>query len=62
MNDAYEDVVTIFQPEKSPEDEAVLLKFQTRRGEVLSLRASDTIARGLGTQLRDAAGRSQTEL
>ena len=51
MNEAYEDLVTIFPPEKSPERDAVILRFQTRSGEVLRLGASDTIARNLGTQL-----------
>ena len=51
MNETYADIVTIFPPEKSPEGDAVLLKFQTRSGEVLRLRVSDSIARNLGTQL-----------
>jgi hypothetical protein len=51
VNQSYEDVVTIFPPKNSPKGEAVLLKFQTRSGEVLRFRVSDTIARGLGTQL-----------
>jgi hypothetical protein len=51
MNEPYEDVVTTFPPKKSPKGEAVLLEFQTRSGEVLRLRVSDAIARGLGTQL-----------
>ena len=51
MNEAYGNIVTIFPPHKSPEEDAVL-QFQTRSGEVLRLRVSDTVARGLGTQLR----------
>ncbi len=51
MNEVYEDLVTMFPPKKSPTGDAVLLKFQTRSGEVLCLRVSDTFARGLGTQL-----------
>ena len=51
MNEPYQDVVTIFPPEKSPEGEAVLLKFQTPSGEVARLRLSDYVARNLGTQL-----------
>jgi hypothetical protein len=51
MNEPYEDVVSTFPPEKSPEGETVLLKFQTRSGEVFRLRVSDSIARNLGTQL-----------
>jgi len=51
MNEAYEDLVTIFPPEKSPERDAVILRFQTRSGEVLRLGASDTIARDPGTRL-----------
>lgn len=51
MNEAYEDVVTIFPPKKSPEGDAVILKFQTRSGEVLRLSVSSPIARNLGTQL-----------
>lgn len=49
MNEAYEELVTTFPPEKSPKGEAVLLKFQTRSGEVLRLRVSGVIARQLGT-------------
>ena len=51
VNAAYQDVATIFPPAKSRKGEAVLLKFQTRSGEVLRLRVSEAIARGLGTQL-----------
>jgi hypothetical protein len=51
VNEAYEDSVTTFPPEKSPEGDAVILKFQTRSGEVLRLRVSDSIARNLGIQL-----------
>ncbi len=51
MNEAYESVVSILPPEKSPEDEAVLLKFHTQSGEVTRLRLSAYIARHLGTQL-----------
>ena len=51
MNEPYEDIVTIYPPEKSLDGKAVLLKFQTRSGEVLRLRVSDTFARAIGTQL-----------
>ena len=51
MDESYEDLVTIFPPEKSLDGKAVLFKFQTRSGEVLRLRASDPIARNFGTQL-----------
>lgn len=51
MNEPYQDIVTIFPREKSPEGDAVVLKFQTRSGEVLRLRVSNSIARNLGTQL-----------
>ena len=51
MNEPYQDIVTIFPPEKSPEGESVLLKFQTRSGEVLRLRVAADIARHLGTRL-----------
>ncbi len=61
MNEAYDDVVTAFPREKSPEADAVILKFQTRSGEVLRLTVSDAIARNLGTQLlllsADSVGR-----
>lgn len=56
MNAAYEDVVTIFPPVKSPDGDAVLLKFKTRSGEMLRLGMSDSIARNLGTQLLLSAG------
>ena len=51
MNEAYEDVGTIFPPEKSPTGDAVLLNFQTRNGEPVHLKVSGAIARGLGTRL-----------
>jgi len=51
VKEAYQGVVTIFPPEKSPKGDAVLLKFHTRSGEVLRLRVSYTIAPELGTQL-----------
>ena len=44
-------IVTTLPPEKSPKGNAVLLKFQTRSGDVIRLRVSDSIARNLGTQL-----------
>ena len=51
MNEAYQNVVSILPPEKSPDGEAVLLKFHTRSGEMIHLRMSADIARHLGTQL-----------
>lgn len=43
MNESYQNIVTTFPPEKAPEGEAVLLKLQTRSGEVLRFRVSDAI-------------------
>ncbi len=51
MNEPYHDVVTTFPPEKSQEADAIILKFQTRSGEVFRLRVSDAIARDPGTKL-----------
>ena len=34
MKEPYQDIVTIFPPEKPPDGRTLLLKFQTRSGEV----------------------------
>ena len=50
MNEGYQDIVTTFSPEKSPEGDAIILRFQPRSGEVLRFRLSDAIARNFGTR------------
>jgi hypothetical protein len=51
VSEPYQDIVTNYPPEKSPEGDAVILQFQTRSGEVIRLRLSADIERHLGTQL-----------
>ena len=58
VNESYQDVVSYVPPEKSPEGEAMFLKFQTHSGEVLRLRFPGDIARHLGTQLLLLSGTS----
>lgn len=50
-NERYQDAVDIIPPDRSPDGETVLLKFQIANDEMVRLRMSASIARQFGTQL-----------